>query len=205
LRRVVELLKTPAFLEKVVLLLITAALTGVLVPAIAGWLSEARFREQKVFEAELQRQRDILSAQSELLKSLSKLSWEFQLMNIDVSFYKLNKNKIAYSRAVEKYQSKAGEILGLIRAEMSTSRRLVSPFMQQKLSKLYFETLLPIDASIEQLIQKGDAKQAEWNRQHNASFVDAQKQIDDVLTELAVELKLAAPASRAKGNSSLQR
>lgn len=96
MRQLFEVLRAPAFLEKLVLLLITAALTGVLVPVVSGWLSEARFREQKVFEAELQRQRDIVSAQSDLLKRLSALLWEFQLMNIDVSFYKINGNEGGY-------------------------------------------------------------------------------------------------------------
>jgi hypothetical protein len=200
MKNFLELLKESEFLKKVALLLITAALTGVLVPQIAGYLSETRYREQKVFEAKLQRQHDILSAQSELLKNLSKLVWEIQLMNINVSFYKMNGNETGYRIAVEKYQSKSAEILGQIRAELSASRRLVSPLMQQRLSKLYFETLLPIDANLEELIQKGvKVKHTEWQKQHDASFGDAQKQIDDVLTELAVELELAAPAASAKG------
>lgn len=102
--------------------------------------------------------------------------------------------------AVTKYQGKSAEILGQIRAELSASRRLVSPLMHQRLSKLYFEVLLPIDESLERLVQKGPrAQESEWLRQHDSSFQAAQKQIDDVLAELAAELKLTAPAVHSKG------
>ena len=56
-----------SFLEKVLLLLLTGVLTGLLVPEVAARVAESRYRRQKVFEAELQRQTNILSAQAELL------------------------------------------------------------------------------------------------------------------------------------------
>lgn len=200
LRQLLDLLKNPAFLEKLTLLLVTAALTGFMIPQLAARLADARYREQKVFEAELQRQKDILSAQSELLKRLAKLLWEFQLLNIDVSFYKTNGNEDGFRKALEKYQNNAAELLGQIRAELSTSRRLASPIMQQKLLKLYFGTLLKIDARLEQLVAQGsNSSQQEWREQHDASFGAAQEEIDEVLTELAIEFRLTAPAVNNKG------
>jgi len=72
--------------------------------------------------------------------------------------------------------------------------------MHQRLSKLYFETLLPIDSNLELLIQGGSSvSKSEWRRQHDNSFNSAQKQIDEVLTELAIELKLVASVANAKG------
>src|SRR5882724_8608724 len=166
--KLLKTLKDDELFQKVLLLLIAAALTGILAPEIAGRLSEKRSREEKKFEADLQRQRDILSAQSDLLRNLSKLAWEFQLLNIDVSFYKTNGNEIAYRNAVPAYQQRSAVLLGQIRAEVSTARRLVSRPMQKKLSELYFDTLLPVDSGLERLIQKGDeAEVSEWRRQHN--------------------------------------
>ena len=70
--------------------------------------------------------------------------------------------------------------------------------MQKKLNTLYFETILPIDGTLERLIRKGaTADIEEWKAQHDKSFGDAQNQIDTFLTELAVELKLAAKSSFA--------
>ena len=51
---------------------------------------------------------------------------------------------------------------------------------------------MQIDASLELLIKKGmDVPITVWNRQYDAWFGTAQKQIDDILTELAVEFKLS--------------
>jgi len=188
--------KSRSFFEKVLLLLITAGLTGVLIPTIDSRLSENRLRDQMVFEEQLQRQHDVLNAQIELLRNLSKLAWEFQLMNINVSFYRLNGDETDFQTAVERYQNNSGTLLGQIRAELSISRRLVSPEMYQRLAGLYFDTLLPIDSSLEWLIkQDAETLGNEWQKQHDQSFGDAQTQIDEVLNELAVELRLTATAA----------
>lgn len=192
----VALPKSHSFFEKVALLLITAGLTGVLIPTIDSRLSESRLRDQMVFEEQLQRQHDVLNAQIELLRNLSKLTWEFQLMNINVSFYRLNGDETDFQIAVERYQNNSGTLLGQIRAELSISRRLVSPEMYERLAGLYFDTLLPIDSSLEWLIkQDAETLDNEWQEQHNRSFGDAQTQIDEVLNELAVELQLTATAA----------
>ena len=121
--------------------------------------------------------------------------WEFQLLNIDVSFNKLNGSEDSYQRSREKYQSRVAELLGQIRVELSASKRLVSPAIQERLSELYFGTLLRIDGTLEQLIERGvDAQSQDWEAQHDASFYTAQKEIDKVLTDLAVELQLTAQA-----------
>ena len=58
-------------------------------PQLAAALAERRHRKQKLFEAELTRQRDVLASQSELLRGMSKIAWRYQLLNIAVSFYRL--------------------------------------------------------------------------------------------------------------------
>lgn len=206
LKPFVKLIKSASFLEKFVLLLITAGLTGLLVPEIAGRLEQRRFREQKTFEADLQRQRDVLTDQTQLLRNLSRLAWDLQLMNINVSFYKSSGNESGYHLAAQKYQERSAELLGQIRAELSTARRLVSPEMQEKLSKLYYDTLLPIDANLERLIQKGaNATPDDWKQQHHLSLGDAQVQIDNALTELAAELKLTATVASADNLDGVRR
>ena len=191
---ILQLLKTPAFLEKLLLLLATALLSGLLVPEISARLADTRNKQQKLFEADIQRQRDIISAQSELLKNLAKQLWEFQLSNINVSFYKTSGNETAFEAAAAKYQARSGELLGQIRAELSNARRLTSPAMHDRLTQLYFKTILPVDSGVEALIARGPAAtRDDWLQQHTTSFGTAQKAIDDVLRDLAVEFNLAAP------------
>ncbi len=193
-KEILQQLKTPAFIEKLLLLLATAVLSGLLVPEISSRLADTRNKQQKLFEADIQRQRDIISAQSELLKNLAKQLWEFQLSNINVSFYRISGNEAAFGTAAAKYQARSGELLGQIRAELSNARRLTSPAMHDRLTQLYFQTILPADSGVEALIARGPAAtRDEWLQQHKTSFETAQKAIDDVLKDLAVEFDLAAP------------
>jgi hypothetical protein len=93
---------------------------------------------------------------------------------------------------------RAAKILGQIRTGLSKAKRLIAPAMHEKLATLYFETLLSVDGSLEMLIHRGTAaRKNEWRQQHNNSFVEAQNRIDSFLTELAIELKLAASTALA--------
>lgn len=186
-----------AFIEKAGLIVITGGLSGILIPVIDGEISAGRLKDQIEFQAELQRQSDIVDAQIQLLRRLSELYWEFQLMNINVSFYKLYGNDAGFRSAVIKYQDSAGDLLGRIRTEMSASRRLVSPDVYEQLSTLYYDILLPIDSNLENLINQGDqASDENWQEQHNASFGIAQEKIDNTLKDLAFAMDLAAATAR---------
>jgi len=144
-----------------------------------------------VFEAELQRQQEIVAAQAKLLERLSALLWEFQLLNYDVFFYHETEDKDAYQKAASKYQDKASEILGQIQAELSASRRLVSPAMHKKLKELYYGTLIRADMNAEFLIRKNP-------RSLLTDKGDSETKIDEALKDLAVDLKLVAPAASSK-------
>jgi uncharacterized membrane-anchored protein YhcB (DUF1043 family) len=202
-KHLVETLKSQAFLEKLLLLLAAALLTGFLVPEVTARLAAARIKEQKSFEAELQRQRDVIAEQSRSLQTLSKALWTFVLLNIDVSFYKVQGNEASYLTAVGRYQSQSAQLLASIRTEMSNARRLTTPTMYERLSDLYYKTLIPIDGQLEALIQRGAAVDTtDWHRQNAAAYQDAQKAIDDLLNDLAVEFQLTAhgPHSRASNH-----
>jgi hypothetical protein len=197
-------LGSPDFIRGVALLLLTGVLTGFLVPQIVAHLAERRHRKQKLFEAELIRQRDVLAAQSDLLSSLSKAVWRFQLLNINVSFCRLNASQGNYERARDRYQSESADLLGQLRAELSSARRLVAQPTYEKLRRLYFDTLLMVDANLESLIRDSSESTPEewehlwkeqWIKQHRTAFEDAQTEIEGVLGDLARELRLSAPGA----------
>ena len=115
MQKIVDALWSPEFIRTVVILLVTGGLTGFLVPQLAAALAERRHRKQKLFEAELTRQRDVLASQSELLRSMSKIAWRYQLLNIVVSFYRLLDDDKNYTLACEKYQAEAADLLAVSR------------------------------------------------------------------------------------------
>lgn len=182
------------FIRSLTLLLVTSGVAGLLVPQIVAILADRRHRGQKIFEAELARQRDVLQAQSELLKAFSACAWRWQLLNINVSFCRLEAEEPRYKKAAELYEAEVPAMLGQLRAEISAARRLVSPAMHERLKTYYYDTLLRVDAQLSALIRQDEtATRKDWRTQHHNSFHDAQDQLEKVLGELAVELDLTAP------------
>jgi hypothetical protein len=197
MQHILTSLSDPEFIRGAALLLITAILTGILVPQIVAALSEKRNRSQKLFEADIVRQRDVLAAQSELLKELGKYSWKFQLLNINVSYCRIESTTENFNNACVKYQAESAELLGQIRAELSTTKRLVSEGMYQELRSLYFDTLLAVDSHLEILIRTNStATNEQWRAQHDVSFGQAQGRIETTLSHLAQELLLTSPNAK---------
>src|SRR5581483_5947493 len=80
-----------SFEQSVILLLMTAGLTGIGAPFILrkvderraqrqGELDAQRLRAQKVFEADLARQSKTIDAQVAMLEAFSKMVWDFQML-----------------------------------------------------------------------------------------------------------------------------
>ena len=192
---IIGLIKSQAFLEKIVLLVAAAGLSGLLVPVITAKIANTRLQEQKLFEAELARQTKVIDAQVQLLEQLAELLWEYQLLAIDVSYYHFAKDQNLYTTASKKYEEKAGTILCKIRAEISKSLRLTSPQMYQKLKNLYYKELLGLDLRVRNLVDGHDNKWAEFN---NYAVRELSEIVDIILNDLARELKLRSEVFNSK-------
>ncbi|MBW4422447.1 MAG: hypothetical protein KME13_25095 [Myxacorys californica WJT36-NPBG1] len=192
------------FLEKVLLLILTAGVTGFLIPYVLKIVDERkvqkqkeiddrRLREQKLYEAALLRQNKIIDAQVQLLDNLANLIWEYQLLAIEVSYFDPIEQCPLYSAAVTEYDKRTGAIFAKIRAEISKALHLTSTDTYQELRRLYYEELIPLDVKLYGLMKKqrdADQKIPDWkhfneNTVHNLGYV-----IDKTLNNLAEELRL---------------
>jgi hypothetical protein len=144
------------FLERTLLLVMTAGLSGFLVPYVLKQIDarklreqkiidERRNREQKEFEADLARQSKVLEAQAQLLESLAKQLWEFQLLAVSVSYYKYHQDETNYEVALTEYDAKAWVYFGTIRTEISKALHLTSSETYQALLNLYTDWLINLD------------------------------------------------------------
>jgi len=156
------------FLEGLLLLLSTAALSGFLVPYVLKEvdarklkeqkaIDERKNREQKEFEADLARQSKVLEAQAQLLESLAKKLWEFQLLAIAVSYYKFHHDEAKYENALKEYDEKAWMYFGTIRTEISKALYLTSSETYHALLGLYIRELIPLDSSLMRLVREDAA------------------------------------------------
>ena len=95
------------FIENILMIFITATLTGVLVPLIKARMDDRKFKEQKIFEAELARQAKIIESQEKLLNDVTQLFGTFIYNMVEVSYCKLYVNEQRYDLAQKKYDDQS--------------------------------------------------------------------------------------------------
>ena len=203
------------FLEGLILLALTAGLSGFLVPYILKqidgrklreqkFVDERRLREQKEFDANLVRQNKIIDAQAQLLDTLVQLLWEFQLLVLSVSYYKLHQEQEKYEVAFREYDEKAWMYFGKIRGEISKAVRLTSNDVYQALLNFYTNCLIHSDVKLVTLVRK-DASREEWNTHHNFIFQSLTNEIDEIVSLLAEELKLSSRTKQSNNRAAPER
>lgn len=192
------------FLEKVSLLILTAGVTGFLVPYVLKVVDERKaqrqkeiddrkLREQKHYEAVLVRQSKIIDAQVHLLDNLATLIWEYQLLAIEVSYFDPIGQYDLYSNAVREYDKKTGSIFARIRAEISKALHLTSTETYEELKRLYYEELLPLDKKLYVLMKKqhtAEQRITDWSDFNKYTVYTLASKIDETLNNLAKELRL---------------
>ncbi|MDJ0678025.1 MAG: hypothetical protein QNJ36_22025 [Calothrix sp. MO_167.B42] len=189
------------FLEKFLLLLLTASLSGFLIPYVLKQVDarklreqnieeERKFREKRVFEAYIARQTKIIEAQSQLLENLAKELWEFELLAISVSYYKSHNKEEKYKTAWQEYDDKAWTYFGTIRSQISKASYLSSSETHRALINLYKNILIKLDSDLVHLVEN-DADILEWKKHHNSVQQSIGETTDQVLDLLANELRLS--------------
>ena len=181
---------SPTFLENIVLLILTALITGFGIPYVLKKVEARKLQEQKKFEAGLIRQGKIIESQSKLLDDLSGLLWKWRYLAKKVVYYGSEKNMERYDLARKQYDESVWDILQDFRAEISRSRRLVSENAFEKLNKLYGYVVYEIDQEISDLIkmEELDVERAIEIAQRFSEEVS--KRLDDAIDDLASELNL---------------
>ncbi|MCA1814944.1 MAG: hypothetical protein LC746_00790 [Acidobacteria bacterium] len=171
------------FVESVVLLLLTAGLTGLLAPWVLKRVEERRLRRGKIIEA-----------QSKLLDDLSALLWGWRYMTVKVTYYAVKGDAERYAAARKDYDEKVWEVFNDMRRQISLSIRLVSMESYQTLleQRRYMSDL---DREMSALL-KNEAQTDEWRaeakRMHEHIRAEATTRIDDLINRLATELHLKA-------------
>jgi hypothetical protein len=201
----VDALTSESFVEAVLVLVIAAVLTGLLVPFVKARMDERKLREQQLFEARLARQNRILESQAALLESLAQTLWELRMLMMEVAFHRVERPDERYQTALAAYEDKAWDLFAKFRTEISEARRLTSAKTHTNLRNLYYQTLIPLDQKLYELLrldlaeedgQRNASADAEWKRFYDHMFGDITDTIDGALNDVAEELRLAERSSR---------
>lgn len=183
-----------AFFEKIILLVLTALLTGFGIPFVLKRVEERKLRAQKKFEADLARQGKIIEAQSTLLDDLSQLLWKWRYLAKKVVYYGAQENTERYDLARKQYDESVWDILNEFRAEISRSRRLVSERAYERLDSLYNYVVHDIDVKISDIIRTEELDIKKSREMAERFSAEVSKKLDDAIDDLASELNLKVNA-----------
>lgn len=187
---VVDVLTGEPFLQGLFLLIVTAVLTGLLVPVVKARLDDRRYREQKLFESELARQAKVIDAQATLLDGLSDLLWGFLLAALGVTYYAERGDAAKLTEAWARYDAEAWVFFARLRAETSKAQRLTSHDVYEELLRLN-EWFMPFDAQLTNAVASGlEAGADAWTQLSRRTQGEGAALVDGVLTRLAQELRL---------------
>jgi len=187
-----QMMLDAAFLQKLVLLLFGAVISGFGIPYVLKRIDNRKLREQKLFEAELSRQSKLIDAQSTLLDEITRILWKWRYLAKGVVYYGARGDQKRYDAARVNYEDTVWGLLDDFRTEISRSRRLVSEAAFKNLDLLYRYVVHDLDRKVSNLVS-GDMIDQVGCKQLADRFSDeVSAKLDDALFELASELRLTS-------------
>jgi hypothetical protein len=190
-----DVIRSESFVEKALLLALTACLSGLLVPIISQRLdhqrlqqdqreADQRLRNQKVFEADLARQKSVIEMQQAFLEGLEKSIFDFHAQAAAVAWYKTQqKNPTRYREALKAYDTGSWQFMAQMHAALSKGQRLTPKDAYKNLEQHQREWE-DLDVELVRLTQR-DASEQEWYAmlEHlNGQALAAGKILDTVAT-----------------------
>jgi hypothetical protein len=194
---VLDALSTPSFIEAVGLLVITAALTGFLVPFVKGRLDSRNLESQQLLQEALARKGKVVDAQAELLEVLADVLGGLRMLYTKIAFYAKDGRSAEYAAAFKDYEERSWNFLAGYRTQLSKAGRLTSRRIREALRTLYYDVLMPTDRRLYELVRPQDGmdlratEHDSWSEFFDFLFTDFTDQIDDVLDQLTEEIRKA--------------
>ena len=189
-----EVLISASFLEKALLLVVGGVLTGLILPVVKSRMDKTHFKQQKIFEADLARQAEIVKARAQFLRDLVDPVWQFQLLALQISYDAPTKEKL--EAAFENYDEQSWLHLKRIRAIIGGARWFTSDYAYAALTEFVDGWLLAsIDTEVMRLRKD---KKADWLGFNKRLYGQSRDKTDSLLVLLAKDFDLAP--SSVKGN-----
>ncbi len=183
------------FLQKIMLLIVTALISGAGVPYVLKVVDDRKLRRQKKFEADLTIQQKLIDSQSKLLDDLTQILWKWRYLAKSVVYYGSISQNERFDAAKKHYEDEVWRLLNEFRTEISRSRRLVSEAAFQQLNSLYHYVVHDLDLKISELISKNNPDAQECRRLADRFSNEVSTRLDDALNDLASELSLKVGAT----------
>jgi hypothetical protein len=174
-----DVLKSPPFVEKGLLLVLAAIVSGIAVPLIVGSVESTRLHREAVS-----------SAQVTLFNDICDTVMTYETLLLDVSWFgtKTAKNTDMQKKAFERYQERSVDLVAKWRIESIRVRTLASPKIAQKLVEFQNRMFTEQDTPMNEL-WRTCSTDCPWEKLHlkNEAMLNESSQL---IVELATDLGL---------------
>jgi len=181
-----------AFIRSVLLLLLTALLTGLLIPYLLKVIDNRKAIRQQERASALARQVKIIEDQAQLLNSLTEELWKWRYMSIRLTYYGGQGAWDRFKEADDVYNREFWDVLHRIRGQIGRAKRLISDRTYQRLLSFYKDEIISLDNKIcnARSVKDEFGKRAAFVELNGYIFEDITSKIDEELDELSSEIKL---------------
>lgn len=172
-------IRSEAFIEKFFLLILTALLSGLLIPVVTTDIQRRKTRNDIITQAQTNLQYDV-----------SSTLMTMETLLLDISWYKTKEgyNEEMHKKAFDRYAEKSIDLLSQLRVESIKAKTLASKVVSDRLDSFHLKIIREQIDKMHVLYGKNTSVD-EWRNMHDTTkkiYNDARKLIFD----LAVEMKL---------------
>jgi flagellar basal body-associated protein FliL len=183
------------FLGKLILLLVTAAISGAVIPYYLKQTELRRVEQGKTADAEKARQGKVIEAQSTLIDDVTSALWKWRYIYMKITYYGDGHDESRYAAASEAYDQEIWDALSLYRYQVTRARRLVSETAYRQLVDFYHE-MTRMDNELSVIVKEHDAIRKESLSALNGRiYTETTPKIDELVHWIAVEAHLTADRS----------
>ena len=198
---VLDVLTSTSFIEKALLLIVGGVLTGILVPFVKSRMDRTRFEQEKIFEADLARQSEIVKARAQFLRDFVDPVWQFQLLALQISYDSISQER--FDAALANYDNESWLHLKRIRAIAGGARWFTSDYGYKAITEFIDDWLLQkVDLKVTSLRESDDA---DWHEFNQWLYNESREKTDSLLLLLAKDFCLDAESASPAGPSRTKR
>lgn len=145
-----------SFAKNLILSLVLIGVTSLLFPLVLKQIDDRKAQDQQRFQDELSRQDTVLDAQANLIDTMAADFWQYELYATDLVISRDPRHGDAdwHQRAVENYYGKSGQLLGTMRAEISTLLRLAPKSTYDSFLAFYNDEIQALDGCLLELLKQ---------------------------------------------------
>jgi len=174
---ILKTINSESFIEKIILLILTVLLSGLLIPYVSTAIQRKKIRNDT-----------IIQSQTKLLDDVTRTLMTYETLLLDISWYQTTAgyNKDMQKKAFERYAERSVDLIADWRVESIKARTLSSIEVSKRLDSFQVEMFSLQDGPMN-ILYREKSSADKWQALHETNegmYSEARKLVADLATEM---------------------